>query len=898
MDTDAVQNGGSFLTGFQCEVGHAVVHSQSTGLITHINRYGVIDRPHAHAAAYRELFGLAVGQFPCFIAVGAVMDVLQRAGTGDHQRHVAIDQHTGGHRLAVMGGGNGADIAVLDFGQDEHTVQAMVSVELRRHLVGDVQAKAAGHRQATAEPQVGDVAYLIARKTRILGGGNAAGGVLLQRTKHHARQLQKGLLPPLPGHPVGLRNGQDEILHPAQGLLRHLLPSFKTGAQGAVRRQGAQGQRIRLRLVYRPGAQDLPLFQQGLQRIPAQLVHGTARHVPGAAVHLHIDLFHRKGGAARLGKAALQALGGVGAGRLRFRIAVGKGLVAVHVGHGQLLAALFDLQPELHRHPAALAAVELTQGRQGLFGQLRIGFTAHAEHGAVDLSIQIAGGEAGAAERIFQQVTVVGAALAACQTGTDRRRHILRRAQAALDFGRCHADGLHPIQPVDDGVILQGKVVQTARLTLGQRVCLKGQAAGPGAGAPVAAAATQEGRHIALAADTHAERAVDKALGLDAAVLCDVLHLGQAQLTGQHHPGKAQLLQLQRALQGVDAHLGGAVAGQVGGDPPDELRHRQILADNRIRAALGHSLHGSGQRGQLPAVNGGVQCHVHLDTPRVAEPDCLLQAVRIKISGSCAGIEARKAQIYRVRTAEHRSAEHLFTAHRGKDLDLWHNTPFVPARSPRPHSRFRLCFPVGLLLGLQACQLLPQGIVFTPQRFIFHSHLILSQLCPGGIGNIILDLAAHILGAAGALFVLVQIIHGAEHRRLGHRKVFVGVQQLGDILIQPFGQRGDILFGIRRCDRIGRARNGHSHFINHRILTNNYSERSLWPSFLPRRTLLPPPGQPFTSYYNINACQEKVLFLNFLHIYQKDCDKNVSYGKNRRFSLHLRIELIIMFLLW
>ena len=191
--------------------------------------------------------------------------------------------------------------------------------------------------------------------------------------------------------------------------------------------------------------------------------------------------------------------------------------------------------------------------------------------------------------------------------------------------------------------------------------------------------------------------------------------------------------------------------GRSGGDPPDELCHRQILADDRIRAALGHSLHGSGQRGQLPAINGGVQCHVHLDTPRVAEPDCLLQAVRIKISGSCAGIEARKAQIYRVRTAEHRGAEHLFTAHRGKDLDLWHNTPFVPARSPRLHSRFRLCFPVGLLLGLQACQLLPQGIVFTPQRFIFCFYLILSQLCPGGIGNIILDLAAHILGAAGAL---------------------------------------------------------------------------------------------------------------------------------------------------
>ncbi len=42
-----------------------------------------------------------------------------------------------------------------------------------------------------------------------------------------------------------------------------------------------------------------------------------------------------------------------------------------------------------------------------------------------------------------------------------------------------------------------------------------------------------------------------EALRLDAAVPGDVLHLGQAQLTGQHDAGKAQLLQLQCALQAV-----------------------------------------------------------------------------------------------------------------------------------------------------------------------------------------------------------------------------------------------------------------------------------------------------------------------------------------------------------
>ena len=108
--------------------------------------------------------------------------------------------------------------------------------------------------------------------------------------------------------------------------------------------------------------------------------------------------------------------------------------------------------------------------------------------------------------------------------------------------------------------------MQPSGLALRQGVGLKGQAAGARTGAPVAAAPAQKGRHIALAAHAHAQRTVDEALGLDAAVLCDVLHLGQTQLTCQHHPGKAQLLQLQCTLQGVDAHLGGAVPGQLRGN--------------------------------------------------------------------------------------------------------------------------------------------------------------------------------------------------------------------------------------------------------------------------------------------------------------------------------------------
>ena len=56
--------------------------------------------------------------------------------------------------------------------------------------------------------------------------------------------------------------------------------------------------------------------------------------------------------------------------------------------------------------------------------------------------------------------------------------------------------------------------------------------------------------------------------------------------------------------------------------------------------------------------------------PGVAEADGLLQAVSVKIARTGAGVEAGKAQIYRIRAAEHRRTEHFFAAHRGKDLDL------------------------------------------------------------------------------------------------------------------------------------------------------------------------------------------------------------------------------------
>ena len=67
-----------------------------------------------------------------------------------------------------------------------------------------------------------------------------------------------------------------------------------------------------------------------------------------------------------------------------------------------------------------------------------------------------------------------------------------------------------------------------------------------------------------------------------------------------------------------------------------------------------------------------------LDAPGVAEADGLFQAVGIKISGARWAFlkSCGKAQINRICPAEYGGVQHFFTAHRGKDLNICHNSPF------------------------------------------------------------------------------------------------------------------------------------------------------------------------------------------------------------------------------
>jgi transcriptional regulator with XRE-family HTH domain len=125
-----------------------------------------------------------------------------------------------------------------------------------------------------------------------------------------------------------------------------------------------------------------------------------------------------------------------------------------------------------------------------------------------------------------------------------------------------------------------------------------------------------------------------------------------------------------RTLQAVHAHLGGAVARQLRCNFTDQRCHCQILTDDRIGTAGCNGTDGLFQRGQLAAIDGGVQRHMHSHAPRMAEGDRIFQRIRVKIVGTGAGIETRKTQIHCVGTAEYSGTQHFFVAHRGKDLDL------------------------------------------------------------------------------------------------------------------------------------------------------------------------------------------------------------------------------------
>ena len=96
---------------------------------------------------------------------------------------------------------------------------------------------------------------------------------------------------------------------------------------------------------------------------------------------------------------------------------------------------------------------------------------------------------------------------------------------------------------------------------------------------------------------------MDKHLHLNGAGGADLADLLQGQFARQNDPVIAKLCQLFGTLGRVDAHLGGTVQMQRGGDAFDQLRGGKVIGNHGVGARLGDGAHGIRQSGQLSAVD-------------------------------------------------------------------------------------------------------------------------------------------------------------------------------------------------------------------------------------------------------------------------------------------------------
>ena len=414
-----------------------------------------------------------------------------------------------------------------------------------------------------------------------------------------------------------------------------------------------------------PGAgnrrQLLPLGQQVLQQGAAQFVPFAAGQV--ARLALRRQPAEHKGRTTGFAQCPLNAGALVGFGGLRLAAAHGAGRVALAVVRRQFHPLRLCAEGKPNRNAGVLPPVQLPQAGQGRLAGGGVLLGAHAEHRAVDLSIVPAAGKAGAGERILQQLLVVGFLFPGSPAGGHRGGHVLGGAQAALDLHAHHA-GLHQL----GDLIHQRQVLQAQVVALLRAVGGKGQAAGTGTAAPIAAAAAQKCAHVALAAHRHTQRAVDEAFQLNGAFGGNAGDLPAAQLPAENGPGKAQPGQLLHARQAVHAHLGGAVQLQPRGHPFGQSRRGHVLQDHRVRTGCGHRPDGTGQVLHLARVHRGVQGHVHPHAAPVAEGHRVLQGLGGKVACAFPGVEAGKAQIHRVRAAVHGRTQHLLVARRGQNL--------------------------------------------------------------------------------------------------------------------------------------------------------------------------------------------------------------------------------------
>ena len=198
-----------------------------------------------------------------------------------------------------------------------------------------------------------------------------------------------------------------------------------------------------------------------------------------------------------------------------------------------------------------------------------------------------------------------------------------------------------------------------------------GQAAGLGAGPPVAASSADNGAHPALAGVAHAQGPVDKHLDLCGTVPGDDRDVPAAQLPGQYHPLQTQLRRAAGAAQGVQAHLGAGVEGNIGRNFPGQPPDAPILDEDSVHPHVRGFLQSLGGGRQLPVRHQGVQGQIDLHAPQVAIGHGGTEFLIGEVPGAAPGVEPAEAHIHRVGPILHGGYHGLPASGGAQQLGHW-----------------------------------------------------------------------------------------------------------------------------------------------------------------------------------------------------------------------------------
>ena len=305
--------------------------------------------------------------------------------------------------------------------------------------------------------------------------------------------------------------------------------------------------------------------------------------------------------------------------------------------------------------------VEACQAFQDAAGCGHVLLRAVAEHVCGALPRQVAVRKPAAGKHAAQGLQVRMAAIQRLSAGGHRGSDIFRALHPALDLKRTHA-GLRQFLHVGDiaHVFQRQRVVSAPDLPV--------QAAGLGAQAPVAGAAAEHGRHVAVAGDAHAVGAVHKHLTVRAGLFDDLPDLRQRQFSGQHDAHEAVIQELSHPVRIADRHLRGRVKGQIRPVCFRVGRHRQILHDNAVGTASRRGIHRLVHGGKFVVHHQRVDREIHFYTVVVAVAYGIRQTFPREVIRVAAGVEVRQAEIHRICAAAHGCLQLFRSAHRGQDL--------------------------------------------------------------------------------------------------------------------------------------------------------------------------------------------------------------------------------------